>query len=430
MSKSFCVLPWIHLASHPAGYVTLCCEADHTGLKSASYDITDPKIFDGQPSFYNLKYHTLDQVMNSQSFCDARLKMLNDEWPTPCLTCKHKEEQGVESKRQREARNFLHYTIETARSETAEDGVISPKLEFVELRLGNICNTRCITCNPLSSSQWRSDYLKLGEKFDFIRDQYQMMDKGRFVTWPTGFKDSNVFELDWPESEEFWDSLLLVGHELKVLYINGGEPTLIKRHWEFLENLVATGLSKNITLWYSLNMTNLPDTAIKIWSKFKKVRISCSIDDVFARNHYIRYPSSVEAVERNFVTLLHEQSKHNWLEVSITQTISAYNYYYLDEFYLHYVKQNNHLYIHYNFVSDPAYFSPAVLPLQLRKDINNRLARSIPHHLVSQCIKRFGSVEQDVANYEKFIAVTEELDKIRGTSFKDTFPELCQHLKY
>ena len=45
---------------------------------------------------------------------------------------------------------------------------------------------------------------------------------------------------------------------MEVLYINGGEPTLIKAHWNYLRRLVESGRSKNIVLWYNINMTNLP----------------------------------------------------------------------------------------------------------------------------------------------------------------------------
>jgi organic radical activating enzyme len=419
MTSKFCPLPWNHIASHPAGYVTLCCEADHTGLRSASYDITDPTIFDGQPSFYNLKYNHLNDVMNSHSFCNVRKQMLAGEEPAPCSGCYRKEEKGLESKRTRETKNFPTMTEELARSITKEDGSITPRIEFVELRLGNICNLRCVTCNPLSSSQWRSDYLKLAEKFDFVKDKYQMMDRDRFTTWPIGYTNSNVFELDWPESDIFWRDLEQLSSDLKVIYINGGEPTLIKKHWEFLSSLIISDRAKNIELNYSINMTNIPEYAYPLWAAFKKVRISCSIDAIGEKNTYIRYPTKWDEVVSNYAKL-----KASNVEVSITQTISALNYDSLDEF----SKFFHEGYIHYNFVTDPAYYSPAILPQEYRDELHKRYEATLPAYLQVQLVKAFGGMKTDETNLEIFKNITNQLDQIRKTQFKETFPELAQKL--
>ena len=92
-------------------------------------------------------------------------------------------------------------------------------LRFVELRLGNLCNVRCRTCNPASSSQWRNDYRKIEATLDFVT-KYGNIDKD---------------EYKWPEEDAFWDDLFESAPNLELVYINGGEPTLIKKHWEYLE---------------------------------------------------------------------------------------------------------------------------------------------------------------------------------------------------
>jgi hypothetical protein len=40
---------------------------------------------------------------------------------------------------------------------------------------------------------------------------------------------------------------------LKLLFINGGEPTLIKQHWAYLEKLIKAGLAENIEIKYNIN---------------------------------------------------------------------------------------------------------------------------------------------------------------------------------
>jgi len=43
MSKTFCPLPWNHLATHPNGSVTLCCESDMENRNSESYNLEGDK---------------------------------------------------------------------------------------------------------------------------------------------------------------------------------------------------------------------------------------------------------------------------------------------------------------------------------------------------------------------------------------------------
>ena len=47
-NKSFCVLPWIHLATHPIGTVTPCCITDmKDGVSTAAHEDNDNLHFFG-----------------------------------------------------------------------------------------------------------------------------------------------------------------------------------------------------------------------------------------------------------------------------------------------------------------------------------------------------------------------------------------------
>jgi hypothetical protein len=116
--------------------------------------------------------------------------------------------------------------------------------------------------------------------------------------------------------------------------------------------------------------------------------------------------------------------KASGVEVSITQTISALNYDSLDEF----SKFFHEGYIHYNFVTDPAYYSPAILPKEYRDELHKRYEATLPAYLQVQLVKAFGDVQTDETNAEIFKNITNQLDLIRKTHFKETFPELAQKL--
>lgn len=344
----------------------------------------------------------LRDVFNSDYFRQVRRQMLEGKEPAACSGCYKQESLGIESKRLAEAR--LHdLTEDKARKVTDADGRIDPHLSFVELRLGNNCNLKCRTCNPASSTKWRSDYDALNGKLDFIRS-YEGVD---------GF--------DWPESQKFWDELDELTPNLSHLYINGGEPMLYKKHWSYLNKLVADGRASKISIVYSSNITVIPDELFEIWKHFKEVEVKASVDDLRERNRYIRYPTDWAAIERNLTKL-----RGNGVKVLILQTVSAMNAYYLDDF----QEWANGLGIHvaHNYVFDPAYLSFGALPIKARQAIYWKVKPGIGPEKAHVLGSLFGDKDAPEL-WSRFQEYTQALDKIRNESFNKTFPELCELLK-
>jgi hypothetical protein len=324
------------------------------------------------------------------------------------MRCYDEEDKGIRSKRVHEIEQYPHRSLSWAASSTDANGGIPLDLRFVELRLGNVCNVRCRTCNPASSSQWRRDYKELVETLDFVNDGYSWLDH------------KNDFR--WPEDDAFYEDLYNCAPNMEVLYINGGEPTLIKAHWKYLRKLVESGRSKNITLWYNINMTNLPEQAIPLWSEFKETRVCPSIDDLNIRNHYIRYPTYWADVRNNLNTLMQTE-----LTVRITQTVSAYNFAYLEEF-LDWAQVP----VDMNFVYDPDFLSPSVLPPEVRKEIitkyrNGKYGNGV--HF-SNITGLFENDSWDETKWEQFCKYNDQLDKQRehpaNLTWRTVFPELIE----
>jgi len=86
MSNTFCPLLFQHLATHPHGGVTHCCIADHRQALSSSR--TDNKYF-------NLNVDTVHDTMNSDTFKQARLQVLEGKKPKACMRCFSEEEKGM-----------------------------------------------------------------------------------------------------------------------------------------------------------------------------------------------------------------------------------------------------------------------------------------------------------------------------------------------
>lgn len=395
---TFCPLPWLHLATHPSGHVTLCCEADSSKDGLARNFRTDDA-----DEVLSLNTHSVSEHINSDFFKQVRLQMLRGEVPSACANCFQKESQGAISKRLYEMQRYPDLTIDQASTYTRNDGSITPKLEFIELRLGNICNVKCRTCGAYSSSKWITEHHKLLQKFDFV---------------PGYDKD---LDSTWTLKDEFWQELAEVAPNPKLYYINGGEPMLNHKHWILLEYLIESGSSKYLKLDYSCNMTAFPEKIFEYWKHFKEVEIRASIDDLNERNYYIRYPTTWTKVMDSLHVL-----RKNKIKFNIVQTVSVLNFFYLDDF-LEWANSENINFGH-NFVRDPLYLRPDAIPLQARKKILARLSERLPNKLFKPLLQLWGHSNYP-ERWQQFILFTQELDRSRKQQFRTVFPEFCSFLE-
>jgi len=393
--SSYCSLPWIHLATHPDGGATLCCVSDHRNAASRARNFEPLKYLDVNTS-------SIDDIMNSDYYKQTRLEMLNNQIPHACKRCYQEEANGVRSKRIEENER-LGFTEDMARAITQSDGTIPVNFKFVELRLGNLCNLKCRTCNPMSSTNWIQPYQKLQEELKFVTHYDRKINSS------------------WTESDEFWDDLFKHSEDIQLIYVNGGEPTLVEKHWKYLEELIKRGLNKQITLWYNINMTNLPDKLIDLWKEFKKVQVTCSIDDLGKRNDYIRAGSEWN----NVIANLDKIQSYPWIEASVCQTVGWMNVFYINDF----IKfmRNRNLHVHLNYVYDPEFLSIKALPASLKQlvlerctDLNQWELNSLQSQFIDQ---------SDMTLLNNGFEYNNWLDTNNKVEFSKVFPEWHHILK-
>ena len=137
ISKTFCILPWTHIATYTDGTALLCCIA--------------------QPGkeVENLNELTLKQVWNGNMFKDARLKMLKGEQVSNCSHCYREEKVGINSHRLVENKVWdkklgTDY-VQTLIDNTQLDGSVTHDVITLDFRLGNTCNLQCVMCRPVDS---------------------------------------------------------------------------------------------------------------------------------------------------------------------------------------------------------------------------------------------------------------------------------------
>lgn len=388
MSPSFCVLPWMHLATHPNGGVSLCCRSNHTNAISWAHK-KDSK------SLMLLDNENLIDVFNSHTFTHVREQMLKGNRPLECEGCWQDEDSGIESKRQYENKRWQHIIpILDLQSQPKK-----VQYKYIELRLGNTCNTACITCNSYSSSKWYKDEKYLSESLDW------------FILRPQE-------NWKWFEDPEFYSNLAIMSKEAEEIYINGGEPTLIKAHYRYLEKLIKKKISQKVHLVYSLNLTQMPDEFLNLISNFKKVTINCSIDDLDERNYYIRWPTTWTHV-CDSIDKLQNLYNINW---NITQTVSALNVEHLDKFRSWTLNSYGKEPVH-NYVMYPSYFSLSTLPKSYKNYIVDKLAGKLTKQQYTDLLGKL-EVNFNLDDYIKAKEVLLLLDKSRGLSYKDYLPHL------
>jgi len=388
MKDTRCVLPWMHLASHPNGGQSLCCRSNHTNAVSWAKK-------PGKNALQTFDNTSLNEMANSETFVRVRQEMLDGKESIECEGCWKDEAAGLTSKRMYENRRWVHIIPELEQTAVLE----KPNYRYVELRLGNTCNAACMTCNSYSSSKWYGDEVKISKD----------------LPW---FELRQMENFKWHDRPAFYAELATISTDVEEIYINGGEPTLIKAHFAYLEELIRIGQSSKIHLVYSLNMTDMPDRLTSLWPYFKKVTINCSIDDIGERNYYIRYPSKWEQTMRS-ITKLNTVEKVEW---HVTQTVSIYNIYRLHELNdwltFNYGKSTVH-----NFVLYPDYLSLAAIPDKFKEEIKHKYINSFEDYKRAELFAKL-NMPSDIKLTQKAKEFTEAVDRTRGLDYHSYIPEL------
>lgn len=445
VSPTFCVLPWIHLSTRPNGHMRVCCTAN-----ASSAAATNDKIFGGEVGIVkndngkpaNLNHTDLLDGWNNAYMRDVRTKMLKGEIPASCSKCFKEEAAGHRSKRNWETDYWAkRVDVPSILKETAEDGSVPPKLYYIDLRLGTKCNLKCIMCSPHDSSLWVSDWNKL-------YPQIENESLKQIMTWENkGRVDGASY--NWhQDNEAFWAQLYDQIPHMRQLYFAGGESTIIEEHYLLLEECIRRGEAHHIELRYNSNAVEVPERLLELWKSFQRVRFHFSLDSIGPMNEYIRYPSQWE----NTVRQLHRLDQTgDHVEITIACAVQILNIHYIPDFIQWKLSQNFRKInpwplgaglINFHFVYHPANLNVKVMPAWMKDKVEEKYERFYEwlktNHRADDAflnsdygIKRLkGMVKfmksedwsRRLPEFQEYIRL---MDKIRGTSFRDTFPDMA-----
>jgi MoaA/NifB/PqqE/SkfB family radical SAM enzyme len=393
-SKVFCMFPWLHLNATPKGDIYPCCSNNYTA------------------PIGNTKDMSLKEAFNSPQMKQLRLDMLEGKPSKICDFCYKHEEAGPHSFRHYAKENFGKYFDEIVPT-TQDDGTVEEfKMRYFDIRFSNICNMKCRTCGAEFSSQWAQEN--------------RIYNKNRPIIMHVDNHKGNILN----EVLEHVD-------DMDLAYFAGGEPTLTEEHYIMLEDMIRKGRT-DIVLRYNTNASNLiykDYDLLDLWKNFNRIELSCSIDHYGERAEWMRKGTDWGVVEsnlklfRNLDTVLFQ----------INTVFSIFNYLTIGEFYT-YMKDKDLLrsedWYHSLYLAvHPSYYSAKSLPKELKELAKNK-AKSfnfgngegypVLTRLVSDAISFADESHTWKDNKEQFFQHVLAVDRIRGESFFNTFPELTK----
>jgi MoaA/NifB/PqqE/SkfB family radical SAM enzyme len=371
----FCHAPWTNLDIDSQGKILPCCK-----YQPSSDDLE-----------YNIRIHSLNEYSTSAFLNQIKQKFIQDQWPAGCVRCQIEEQNNIQSKRQLDHDRWQdHYS----QYQLDSDQWLTACIAF-----GNTCNLKCITCSSHSSSRWRDEYN---------------------VIYGQDFQHVKFYRNDFVE--------IFVAQAPGIVHIDvhGGEPFLsgVDEQKKLLQHYVDSGRAADITLHYITNVSTFPDEDWwQLWSNFREVDLQLSIDGIESRYEYIRYPAVWTVTLENTQRYIQKEKQLANVRLSVSHTVSAYNIFYLDEFFT-WCANIGLPKPWLGRVHGPAHMRPSVWP-------NTQYI--IDHLFQSQYedVRTWAGMinnSDDSDQFEEFCKKLHQHDRYRGLDFAQTFPEMAHAL--
>lgn len=399
-SKTFCMLPWVHMHAFPDGRVYPCCLADYW------HPVGD------------LRKNTMSEVWNQQPYQTLRTNMLNEQPSKECKKCYEQEANGFFSMRNDSNRNYGHHVSEV---DSTDSSGYNPefRIRYWDVRFSNLCNFRCRSCGPIFSSNWFNDHVKLYNRMPDVLGREMTR-----VEYTTGDEDGMLEQM-----------LPHIPH-LEQVYFAGGEPLIMKEHYFMLEKLIEHGKT-DVRIQYN---TNFSEMAFKekhvfdYWRHFKNVSVGASLDASGARAEIMRKGTDWQQTLNNRRRMMAEVPH---VDFYISATVSAMNVLHVLDFHREWTelgliaaKDFN-----VNICQSPDWYRVDILPEKFKQEVvipayERHIAWLEPQDNLQRATIGFKSALNFIQANDKsdllhrFREEVCKLDNIRNENFWKTFPEL------
>ncbi len=337
LKDSFCPSPWFHMRITNNGNMTYCRWTNQYASKTNIKDV-DPQIF-------------FQQHMGA-----VRKSMLDGEPVHSCKDCYQMEQHGKISGRQKQLlkvgvrlEQFEKTMLSSPWANTFASQEFTQLPQDWQIDLGNYCNSACIFCFPGASSRLAAEWKRIG-----------FIDKLPLSNWT-----------DDPELVNKFVKMLEATPHVQYLHFIGGETLITPAFRTILEVLVRTGLNRTATIGFTTNLITWDQDVVDLLAQFAGVNFGMSIEAFDPINDYVRWPATMSKVLETLDRWAPVAQKHNWLMqfrttptvLTIDGLLSVYKY-----------AWNRNIAVEScNFLDNPKFLRPSVMPLARREPIIQRM---------------------------------------------------------
>jgi sulfatase maturation enzyme AslB (radical SAM superfamily) len=235
----------------------------------------------------------IENLHNSEIFTKNRNTISQGKIPKACRFCVSQE---TKSKKHSERLDNISRFGAVDKTHLLEGNTVSSdSIEYVDLRLGNICNMMCKYCGPKNS---------------------------HLLAKEAGAEQHRLHK-DWHDAE-YKKQVLAKLNQYKNLHrisIAGGEPFFMAK--EFMNVLDALEKRKeDIEIKITTNGSLYPEQIIERLKGFKQINLLISLDSIGRTLEIARWKSHWKTIEEN-IKKFKSLDKRNW-KIRLVPLVSAY----------------------------------------------------------------------------------------------------------
>jgi hypothetical protein len=307
-----------------------------------------------------------------------------------CRECEQREVKGLYSPRLEsfERRMF---------NDTDKDG----EIKNLEIQIDRDCNGACLICGPWNSTTW--------EKYEHKIKNIPIKNVPDSTPITNGYIQQITDAINFDRVE----NILMLG----------GEPLRTDSHLLLLKKIKNPELT---TVQYTTNGSYRPTKEmIEVWSKFKEIYLTVSIDGIGEQFNYLRWPLQWNQVEDNIRSVL-DLKGTNIVISQFSYTTTPLSLYYHNT----YVDWAQEFFKDTHVTADRMFAKPwqprgqtemalSAIPPELADVIQSKYG---PDHSVTKLLETYNPAKNiEFKNYINYH------DEHRGTDWRTVFPEMVKY---
>jgi MoaA/NifB/PqqE/SkfB family radical SAM enzyme len=380
-SKTFCLAPWAHACITVQTKLKPCCAFQDNN---------------------NITYENYNTWWQSNEMAILRKDLLDGKQHSGCNACWESERLGQESLRQGYNNIFKSYVnFEQLRKNIKNNNFHEvPDAVTWELDVGNLCNLKCIMCDPIRSNKIQEEVLEF---------------TNNFVDFPILVNQANSYtQQNWIESPSGQEFLFKIKPNLKWVKLQGGEALTIKGIRDLIQNIDTS----QVTLSLTTNGTILDQRLLDAFKNFKQIEISISVEAAGEENNVIRYGSLWDTIKKNIITLNNLDN----VTLQLNHVLQITSPLFLPDI-LKFVEEHN-LHLAILPLTDPEYLHISGCPTTIIDTFLNNLNKINVQHPKNKQIINY--VTEFVSNnkfnlnrYNLFTSYVKSLDNVRNKKLHD-----------